>query len=129
MVANTFDIVFSKSVIEHIIDPSDFLKECKRVLSSKGSFFLNLGDTYLNGNLQNIPHKIAIGLQDQGWILRNTIIWSKTNPKPSSSKSNLCPTYEFIFHFIKRDNYFYNLTLAPLKDSTKASLPPRHFSI
>jgi site-specific DNA-methyltransferase (adenine-specific) len=116
----------SDQYVENLID---HLKDCKRVLSSKGSFFLNLGDTYLNGNLQNIPHKIAIGLQDQGWILRNTIIWSKTNPKPSSSKSNLCPTYEFIFHFIKRDNYFYNLTLAPLKDSTKASLPPRHRGI
>ena len=113
----------SDQYVENLID---HLGDCKRVLSNKGSFFLNLGDTYLNGNLQNIPHKIAIGLQDQGWILRNTIIWSKTNPKPSSSKSNLCPTYEFIFHFIKRDNYFYNLTLAPLKDSTKASLPPRH---
>ena len=107
----------------------DHLGDCKRVLSNKGSFFLNLGDTYLNGNLQNIPHRVAIGLQDQGWKLRNTIIWSKTNPKPSSSKSNLCPTYEFIFHFIKEDNYFYNLTLAPLKDSTKASLPPRHRSL
>jgi len=107
----------------------DHLGDCKRVLSNKGSFFLNLGDTYLNGNLQNIPHRVAIGLQDQGWILRNTIIWAKTNPKPSSSKSNLCPTYEFIFHFIKEDNYFYNLTLAPLKDSTKASLPPRHRSL
>jgi len=107
----------------------DHLGDCKRVLSNKGSFFLNLGDTYLNGNLQNIPHRVAIGLQDKGWILRNTIIWSKTNPKPSSSKSNLCPTYEFIFHFVKQDNYLYNLTLAPLKDSTKASLPPRHRGI
>ena len=90
---------------------------------------MNLGDTYLRGNLQNIPHRVAIGLQGDGWILRNTIIWAKTNPKPSSSKSNLCPTYEFIFHFVKGKDYFYNLTLAPLKDSTKASLPPRHRGI
>ena len=105
------------------------LRDCKRVLSKEGSFFLNLGDTYLDGNLQNIPHQVVIGLQEQGWILRNTIIWSKTNPKPSSSKSNLCPTYEFIFHLVKDNSYYYNLTLAPLKDSTKASLPPRHKGI
>ena len=64
--------------------------------------------------------------QDEGWILRNSIIWAKTNPKPSSSKSNLCPTYEFIFHLVKSSDYIYNPTLAPIKDSTKPSHPPRH---
>ena len=32
----SFDIVFTKSVIEHIIDPSFFLKECRRVLKPAG---------------------------------------------------------------------------------------------
>jgi DNA modification methylase len=102
------------------------LTDCKRVLNKKGSFFLNLGDTFNDGNLLNIPHKVIIGLQDEGWILRNSIIWAKTNPKPSSSKSNLCPTYEFIFHLVKSSDYIYNPTLAPIKDSTKPSHPPRH---
>ena len=118
-----------KTPSEFVINLTDHLKDCFRVLNKKGSFFLNLGDTFLNGNLQNIPHKVAINLQDSGWILRNTIIWSKTNPKPSSSKTNLCPSYEYIFHFVKSNDYLYNQTLAPLKDSTKASLPPRHKSI
>jgi DNA modification methylase len=102
------------------------LTDCKRVLNEKGSFFLNLGDTFNEGNLLNIPHKVIIGLQDEGWILRNSIIWAKTNPKPSSSKSNLCPTYEFIFHLVKSSDYIYNPTLAPIKDSTKPSHSPRH---
>ena len=114
---------------DFVINLTNHLKDCFRVLNKRGSFFLNLGDTFLNGNLQNIPHKVAINLQESGWILRNTIIWSKTNPKPSSSKSNLCPSYEYIFHFVKSSDYLYNQTLAPLKDSTKASLPPRHKSI
>ena len=101
-------------------------KDCKRVLNKRGSFFLNLGDTFYNGNLCNIPHRVSIGLQDDGWILRNTIIWSKTNPKPSSSKTNLTPSYEFIFHFVKDVVYKYSLTLAPLKHNDKPSLPPRH---
>lgn len=102
------------------------LTDCKRVLNKKGSFFLNLGDTFNDGNLMNIPHRVIIGLQDEGWILRNSIIWAKTNPKPSSSKSNLCPTYEFIFHLVKSSDYIYNPTLAPIKDSTKPSHSPRH---
>ena len=108
---------------------SNHLKECYRVLNERGSFFLNIGDTFLNGCLQNIPFKVSESLKEQGWILRNTIIWSKTNPKPSSSKSNLTPSYEYIFHFVKSMEYDYYPTLAPLSDKTKPSLPPRHRSV
>ena len=114
-------------------DPSDYVSnlvehftDCYRVLNSKGSFFLNIGDTYQDGNLLNIPHRVAIGLQNKGWILRNTIIWKKTNPKPSSSKNNLSSTYEFVFHFVKEMNYYYKMTKVPLSSNTKPSHPPRH---
>ena len=111
---------------EYVSNLVNHLKDCKRVLNKKGSFFLNLGDTFQKGNLQNIPHRVVIGLQEQGWILRNTIIWQKTNPKPSSSKSNLCPSYEFIFHLVKSNDYKYDPTLTPLKHTTKPSHSPRH---
>ena len=104
------------------------LDDCYRVLNHSGSFFLNLGDTFKNGNLQNIPHKVSIQLQDKGWILRNTIIWSKKNPKPSASKTNLCPSYEFIFHMTKSTNYNYTPTLSSILSKTRPSLPPRHRS-
>jgi DNA modification methylase len=118
-----------KTSEEFIINLSEHLRDCKRVLNDRGSFFLNLGDTFFNGNLQNIPHRVVIKLQDQGWILRNTIIWSKTNPKPSSSKSNLTPSYEFIFHLVKTMDYDYYPTLTKLSNKTKPSLPPRHRSV
>ena len=111
---------------EYVSNLVKHLNDCKRVLSDTGSFFLNLGDTFHQGNLMNIPHRVAISLQEKGWILRNTIIWAKTNPKPSSSKNNLCPTYEFIFHLVKSMDYKYNHTLIPLKEDTKPSHAPRH---
>jgi len=116
-----------KSSGEYVENLISHLDDTFRVLNEKGSLFLNLGDTFENGNLKNIPHKVVIGLQERkGWILRNSIIWSKTNPKPSSSKSNLCPTYEFIFHLVKSQDYYYSLTLSSLKDKTKPSHSPRH---
>jgi DNA modification methylase len=118
-----------KTSEEFIVNLSEHLRDCKRVLNDRGSFFLNLGDTFYNGNLQNVPHRIILKLQEQGWILRNTIIWSKTNPKPSSSKSNLTPSYEFIFHLTKSMEYDYYSTLTKLSDKTKPSLPPRHRSV
>ena len=118
-----------KTSEEFVENLSEHLKDCRRVLNDRGSFFLNLGDTFYNGNLQNVPHRVILKLQEQGWILRNTIIWSKTNPKPSSSKSNLTPSYEFIFHLVKSMEYDYYPTLTKLSDKTKASLPPRHRSV
>ncbi len=115
-----------KTSEEFVVNLSEHFKDCKRVLSDKGSFFLNLGDTFLNGDLQNVPHRVIDRLKSDGWILRNTIIWSKTNPKPSSSKSNLTPSYEFIFHLVKSKDYLYNRTPTKLNSDSKISLPPRH---
>ena len=114
---------------EYVLNLTNHFDDCMRVLNKEGSFFLNLGDTFHDGNLLNIPHRVAIGLQNKGWILRNTIIWQKTNPKPSSSKSNLTPTYEFIFHLVKEHGYKYHQILSPLKHSTKPSHAPRHRNI
>ena len=118
-----------KTSDEFVVNISKHLRDCKRVLNNKGSFFLNLGDTFYNKNLQNVPHRVVLKLQEQGWILRNSIIWSKTNPKPSSSKSNLTPSYEFIFHLTKSMEYDYYPTPNKLSDKTKPSLPPRHRSV
>jgi DNA modification methylase len=101
------------------------LDECSRVIKDTGSFFLNMGDTYKDGNLMNLPHRVVIKLQDAGWILRNTIIWNKTNPKPHSGKTSLSPTYEFIFHLVRSAKYKYNQTLAPSKTDSKFQFP-RH---
>ena len=112
--------------------PDDFvdnlvthLGACSRVIKDTGSFFLNMGDTYKDGNLLSLPHKVVIKLQESGWILRNTIIWNKTNPKPHSSKTSLSPTYEFIFHLVRSSSYKYNQTLAPSKTDSKFQFP-RH---
>ena len=113
---------------EYISNLVSHLKDCQRVLNRRGSMFLNLGDTFKDGNLLNIPHRAAIGLQDEGWILRNTIIWKKTNPKPSSSKNNLNLTYEFIFHLVKDKDYKYELTLDEMVNppSKYVDRSPRH---
>jgi len=118
-----------KSDKDYVTNVVCHLKDCKRILKNDGSFFLNLGDTFNNGNLLNIPHRIVIGLQEQGWLLRNTIIWKKTNPKPSSSKTNLSQTYEFIFHLVKSLNYKYQHTLGPMKHDYKIHSSPRHRSM
>lgn len=59
--------------------------------------------------LMGIPWRVAIALQEDGWILRNDIIWYKPNHMPSSVKDRLTQAYEHIFHFVKNRKYYYNL--------------------
>jgi len=59
-----------------------------------------------------LPERIAIGMQEQGWILRNKIIWEKPNPVPSYSPDRRYPVYEHIFHFVKSRKYFFDLEIA-----------------
>lgn len=85
--------------------------EVKRVLKHTGSFWLNIGDSYLEKNLLNIPSRVAIRMQDeQGWILRNTIIWNKVKGCPDNSEDKLRNVYEPIFHFVKQaKGYYYDI--------------------
>lgn len=36
------------------------------------------------GNLMLMPHRLAIALQADGWIVRNDLVWFKRNPMPES---------------------------------------------
>jgi len=125
------DIIGSEPTSEDYVQniTNHLSKEVMRILSPSGSFFVELGDTFLNGNLQNIPHRVAIELQKRGFIQRNSIVIARKNPKPSSSKKNLTPTYSMIFHFVKTMDYNYVLSLTESSKNTKPSLPPRHRSL
>lgn len=53
-------------------------------------------------------HRLAIRMVDeQGWILRNQIIWHKPNVMPSSIRDRFTVDYEPIFMFAKSKRYFF----------------------
>ena len=87
---------------EYIDNLLEIVKEVYRVLKPSGSFWLNIGDSYKNKQLLNIPHRVAIRMQDeQKWILRNTVVWDKMKGAMSQSKDSLGCEYEPMFHFVK----------------------------
>jgi len=51
--------------------------------------------------LMGIPWRLAFALIDDGWVLRERIVWHKGNPMPGSQKDRLTQTCETIFHFVK----------------------------
>ena len=59
-------------------------------------------------NLIGLPWRVALALQDDGWILRSAIIWHKPNPMPESVLDRPTNAYENVFLFAKKPRYFYD---------------------
>lgn len=85
-----------------------------------------------------IPHRVAIGLIDDGWICRNDNIWEKLNPMPESVEDRRTNSFEFVFHFVKDQEYWYDqesvrtTSGANQRDIFKtmtASHPDAHFAV
>ena len=71
-----------------------------------------------NKSLMMIPERFAIGMIDQGWILRNKIIWRKLNGMPSSVHDRFSNKWEYIFFFVQSKKYYFDLDAVrkPLAD-------------
>jgi DNA modification methylase len=88
-----------------------------RVLKPAGSFWLNLGDTYARResfgcprkSLLLAPERLLLALAADGWIVRNKIVWAKTNPMPHSVTDRLSNSYEVIYFLTRQPSYFFNL--------------------
>ena len=135
---------FPEWYVAHVVE---FFRRARRTLKPSGSIWLNLGDTYFarwssvrdagrqgiagertrrrtpsGGYLQDkqllmLPARVAIAMQDAGWILRNDLIWSKPNPLPRPEADRLRLSHEHWFHFVLRNprgrpSYFYDLDQA-----------------
>ena len=94
---------------DYIANLTAILAEVRRVLKPQGSLWLNLGDTYREKSLTGVPWRVALKLIDeQGWILRNDVIWNKMKGAPDNSKDKLRNIHEYVFHFVKQRAYFYD---------------------
>jgi site-specific DNA-methyltransferase (adenine-specific) len=87
---------------------SDVALELKRVLKPRGSFWLNLGDSYHEKGLLGIPWRVAFELTDkQGWTLRNSVVWNKVKSGMDNTKDRLGNVHEIVFHFVKQSKGYY----------------------
>ena len=60
-------------------------------------------------SLIGIPWRVAFALQDDGWILRNDIIWAKPNAMPESVTDRLSGRHEHLFMLSKSPRYWFDL--------------------
>jgi DNA modification methylase len=113
----------------------DVFREARRVLADDGTCWLNLGDSYAASgggatgmhaylgdritthraaglqakNLLGLPWRVAFALQEDGWILRNAVIWHKPNAMPESVRDRLNCRHELLFLLVKQPAYWFDL--------------------
>ena len=109
-------------------------REVRRVLRDDGTIWVNMGDSYANGgrtsrdtdeklhargmsfrpkdpegikpkDLMGMPWRLAFALQDDGWYLRQDIIWHKPNPMPESTRDRCTKAHEYLFLLSKSRRY------------------------
>lgn len=91
--------------------------EVARVLVPTGTLWLNLGDTYSTHLRQGAarkslmlgPERVAFALQRDGWIIRNRVIWAKSNTVPSAVQDRLSTTYEVVYLLARQPRYYFDL--------------------
>ncbi len=92
-------------------------QEVARVLKPGGAFWLNLGDSFSRHErfgaptkaLLMAPERMALALVGDGWLVRNKVIWAKTNPMPSSVRDRLTLTWEALYLLVRSPSYYFDL--------------------
>jgi DNA modification methylase len=144
--------------VEHLMM---IFSEIKRVLKKDGSFYLNIGDTYVSGKgscfnpggglkswqswndrkenyptgrdapnrmcktippkcMACIPERVLFAMLEDGWILRNKIIWHKRNHMPGSQKDRFTQSWEYLYFFTKSRKYYFDLDAVRVPHKTQS---------
>lgn len=59
-------------------------------------------------DLIGIPWMFAFAMRQDGWYLRQDIIWAKPNPMPESVTDRCTKSHEYIFLFSKSERYYFD---------------------
>jgi DNA modification methylase len=84
------------------------LRIVRDTLTRDGTLWLNLATKYRNKQDVQIPARVALALQDDGWILRANVIWWKPNAPPSSVRDRPGVDYEHLYMLTTSPSYLYN---------------------
>ena len=113
-------IGMERTFAEHVERLVNVFREVRRVLREDGTLWLNYADAYVGAGRPGIeydrspkslllmPARVAMALQDDGWILRSEIVWAKPNAFPESVLDRPSCTHEKVFLFSKSSRYRFD---------------------
>ncbi len=112
-----------KTPEEYVANLMRVIREIKRVLKPTGTFWLNIGDKFVNKCLMGMPWRVALAMENEGWILRSDIIWDQIKGT-QSCKDRFRDIYEHVFQFAKSNKYYFDadsIRIVPEVDAYETS--------
>jgi site-specific DNA-methyltransferase (adenine-specific) len=88
-----------------------------RVLKPRGTFWLNVADSYSRHRRDGAPPKamllgperLLLALTEQGWIVRSKGVWHKPHPMPDPAPDRLTRSWEPLYLLVRSGHYFFDL--------------------
>ncbi len=78
-----------------------------------------------------IPHRIAIAMQDDGWIVRNDNVWYNPAATPDRVNDRCTVAHDYVFHFVKQRRYYFDTEAVaiPSRGKRPTKTPPSVWTI
>lgn len=100
-------IGYSESYDAYLLRIKRVWEECYRVLSDKGTFWLNINTKTHNKKIRMIHNDFIKQCLDIGFKLWDIIIWHKSVSGPAPN-NNLTDKFEYILAFYKSPRFYFN---------------------
>jgi DNA modification methylase len=104
-----------ESVEHYIAKLVKVFDEVRRTLRRTGTLWINIADTFRNGESLLVPQRLALALTCRGWKLRGEIIVEKSNPAPYRHEGRLSPTHETLLVFALNVPHYFDLDCLQLE--------------
>lgn len=95
--------------VEHLVE---IFQQVERVLKPSGSLYVNIADSYADGNdaqrkeRRAVPEQFVLAMQDAGWLYRERYTWAKTTHVPDSVADRAAIASEPVFRFTHGPEYY-----------------------
>jgi DNA modification methylase len=114
-------------VTEYLGELAKVFREVQRVLKDTGTFWLVIGDKYEDKNRLLLPARLALALQQDGWIIRDECVWAKARATPSPVTDRTVAAHEFVYLLTKQPSgYYYDY--AALEEPSKTAGAVRDYT-
>lgn len=135
--ADERDQIGMEDTIDEFLDNLvDLFRRIRPKLAPMSTVFVEFGDAHNNGvvgrqdknrlgtqnvsiashakgvakkSLFGVPWRFAVRMIDDGWCLRNVIVWHRPSPTPESVRDRLTHSWTPVFLFSKNPIYYFNV--------------------
>lgn len=104
--------------LEERIKLLNIMNKCKHCLIPSGVLWLQLGDYYFeNGSMMLIPETMILLMKSSGWLVRNKLVWHRTEHYKQLDRQRFRIDYEFLYLLTQNMSYYFNDKLG-IQDSS-----------